>query len=349
MSAFEAILCILFNHSPIFHVSCDERFGQYHPGANKRISLLAISFWKWKVYLITFNKQLKLAHTINFDTLCPMPVQNDVDYKTISYRNHLAATSASTEAAQIQYESLKERFNQNSSIKSSFDNKASAYASTYVVLLGFYAYVFNEIWKLGNKNAFYASCAALLVCSLFTATSGLYIWGFLKLKNTIRSKFSDLKLDPSPQNQAVLAYTNWYSSEKESTVHASYIRNIESNLAVSVFLGLGLWLSVFLSTSYLSTSDQTAPSESHELMIINEMGELQKQNLSALLSLIKEARNDGGFTLYAISNYTEKSPAREETINILNFFLSSEKIKKISLQSNSSIRKSMTIKLEISK
>lgn len=348
MTALESILCIIFNHSPIFHISCDERFGQYRPGANKRISLLAISFWKWKAYLITFNNRFEFIHTINFDKVCPMPTQTDVDKKTNLFRAHLAATPT-TEAAHIQYESLKERFNQNSSIKSSFDNKASAYASTYVVLLGFYAYVFNEIWKLGNNTFFYSFCVALLTCCLFTATSGLYIWGFLKLKNTIRSKFSDLKRDPSAHNQAALAYTNWYSSEKESTVHASYIRNIEVNLAISVFLGLGLWLSVFLCSSYLSGSNQPSPSDSRETLVVNESGELQKQNLSALLSIIKEASIDGNFTLYTISNDAESSPMREETMNILKFFLSPENIKTINIHSNKTIKKSMIIKLEIKK
>ncbi|WP_330206683.1 hypothetical protein [Pseudomonas sp. AM14(2022)] len=350
MVTLERVFCTLLNHTPLFHISCDQRFGQYHATTPRRLSLLVISFWKWKLYIISINSQRKfeLLKLINFDLICPMPSQAEVDNKTDSFRKHLTSTSASTEAANIQYESLKERFNQNTSIKSSFDNKVSAYASSYVVLLGFYAYLFNEMWKLTNNNLFYTSCVVIFICALFTATAGLYIWGFLKLKNTIRSRFFDLKTEPTAQNQAVLTYTNWYSSEKEGTVHASYIRNIETNMATSLLLGLGLWIFVFLSSNYLSSQTHPPLSTAQETEIINESGDLKKQNLSTLLSIIQNADSSQNYTLYVISNAEVQSSIKEQVIKTLKLLLTPEKIKEVNL-STSVIKKSMTIKLELSK
>lgn len=236
----------ILNWIPIFHISCDLRFGEYREKESIRFSLLAIALGSRKLYLISYSqKKFKLFKTLNLWHIVSTPTQDQIDNKTTTYLRDI--TNIPNQEISIQYEFLKESFNTNCNTRSSLETKVSSYSSSYLVLAAFYAYSFNEYWPL-NGVIFYI-LSFLFITGFFPLIScGAMILSFFKVKDTVRATFRDLKPKGKStiKNQAAAAYTNWFASKSENTALATCVKNIESYMASAVATVFILWAATFL-------------------------------------------------------------------------------------------------------
>lgn len=234
------------NWSPIFHVSCDDKFGEYCEGECKRFSLLSLALGSRKIYLITYSeKQIRTFACVNLWRIVTPPTQHQIDSKTNNYLNDIG--DIPDQEISIHYEFLKESFNTNCNTRSSLETKVSSYLSSYLVLAAFYAYSFNEYWPLAGVK-FYLLSFIFAVGFFPLISCGAMILSFFKVKNTVRATFKELKQkgNATAKNQAAAAYTNWYASKSENTALATAVKNIESYMTSAVAAVFILWIITFL-------------------------------------------------------------------------------------------------------
>lgn len=233
------------NFSPFFHVSCDENFGTFISGGTYRYSVLATIWGTSKLYFITFrkNEKFKLFHIVRFSTLCPPIDPAQIDEKTKSYATTIQDQADESLNAQLDF--LKESYASNLTSEASMDNRVSSYVAAYLVLIGFFAYLFHEIWSIHTSSIFWIDLAIFLAGTLFLYSSGTFLWRFLRVRESVRSTFRDLRNDSTLRKRVELAYTNWYSSKEELRRLASHVKNIEHNLAASLAIAILAWLTFF--------------------------------------------------------------------------------------------------------
>lgn len=344
------VVCSLLNWSPIFHISCDDKFGQYVRTAPTRYSLFAMAIGGLKIYFLTMSaNHINFLFTLRLRDISSPPDQNTVDAKATAYRNDIS-TQSDAEIA-IQYDFLKEAYNNNCNTRSSLETKVSSHASTYLVLIGFYAYVFNELWKLNDWQhtvalGWYIAGSAPLI------STGIFIFTFFRIDSVVRATFRDLKTpgNSTPQNQASHAYTNWFASKGENTALATYVKNIEINMALSLAIVVPLWIFVFASNNAASEANKAKPHESVkpglEIAIVDQHGALNKTSLSLLLDTLKLANNDKKAKYFVLSGTHHDKILYSSIINFVRAYLGSERVTELRLSEQLSPGESVIIKIE---
>lgn len=238
----------VLNFLPFFHLSCDENFGEYVLGDKWRVSLLVILFGRSKLYFYTYSKEKKFSffYRISFSASCPGPTQKEIDKKAAEYATHIREQEATS--LEIQLDLLKESYASNLTSEASMENRVSSYVAAYLVLLGFYVYLFDQIYTVSDALPFWLNTSIFLVGTLFLTSSGAFIWLFLGVRVIVRPKFNDLKNNPTLHKRVELAYTAWYASKEEVRYLISQLKNIEHNLAYALGIAIFSWLILFYNT-----------------------------------------------------------------------------------------------------
>lgn len=285
--------CKILNWSPVFHVSCDDRYGSYSAYSNVRFSALAVSIGLYKIYFLTrFDGRFAFFFILSFRSAAAYPSIELVEQKSQEYYALMQSDQKTDQELEVHYEFLKESYNNACASKSSMLSKTSSHASTYLVLAGFYAYVFNEIWNLDgwqkHSASFFIFCGVL-----FLLTSGVFIFSLLQVSSEIRSTFTDLKKSEGSiyLKQAKSAYENWYASKEENKVLASKIKNIELNMIVSFLVVAAVWVFVFASGNKTDIKENSDLTANLEIKILNGSGELEGSSLNEFIGLLNNYKS----------------------------------------------------------
>lgn len=314
------------NFSPLFHVSCDENFGTYISGGTYRYSLLATLWGTSKLYFLTFrrNEKLKLFHTVRFSTLCPPTGQAQVDEKTRSY----AATiqDQADESLNAQLDFLKESYASNLTSEASMDNRVSSYVAAYLVLIGFFAYLFHEIWGVRTVSIFWPNLIIFLVGILFLYSSGAFLWRFLMVRDSVRSTFRDLRNDATLRKRVELAYTNWYATKEELRWLASHVKNIEHNLAASLAVAILTWLTFFYFSNTTPVKQSTSSSAMH-----TQQANGTDMDMNVLLQTLEAIGKESLHPNRYILGTEEAKPQRKIIADFLKLYVEPDQIIEITI------------------
>ena len=321
----------ILNWSPLLRTSNDYNFDSIgNSGANRtfiiggsisplkakdRISLLAIDFGENKYYVCSFvrndanNKfDFKCFENLNFYTFCKKTSQNEVDLKTMAYKDFIVNASHTDIMLDIQTDFLKEKFNQNKDIKSTTYNKINNYVSINLAHIAFIGYIFTEILSIKNHNNFYYSFLVLFsIAFLYTVNYSLLLKSGLSVKPLIRSTFKDLKQKPTNKQLATSYYTDWFSSNNEQHLLASIVCNIEVYFIRSLVLTILSWLTLTLLNTGLQNMDSrneiplSVPGYVNESLLENKISYFLDKIFPNNLLNINNTNND-------IQNSKEHSP-----------------------------------------
>lgn len=315
-----------FNWLPIFHISCDELFGAYSPSHPIRFSAISISVGRSKLYIFTIkSKKLRLWHNLRFNDACPLSDRNEVDQKADAFFRVIQ--SQTPEELAIQYEYLKEAFNNNEDSKSSLETRVSAHITTYFALLGLYGYIVTLMLHESGSMVV-ISWLALLVGFIFLAAAAAFMWSILQVKGVTRSAFKDLRQSPDLMTQARLAYTNWYASKDETRVRASLVKNAESNLILSLCVGVILW--AFVQFGVVGTDDRvdTASLEFAQ-QVIRADGSL---DIASTKNLVRKVDVDSKISLAVISSPGENKK-RDRIVDFLRLLTDESRVEDLRVRS----------------
>ncbi len=314
------------NSSPFLHVSCDENFGTCISEGTYRYSLFAALWGTSKLYFLTFrkNEKLKLFHIIRFSTLCPPIDQAQVDEKTKSY----AATiqDQADKSLDVQLDFLKESYASNLTSEASMDNRVSSYVAAYLVLIGFFAYLFHEIWGVRTASIFWPILIIFLVGILFLYSSGAFLWQFLRVRDSVRSTFRDLRNDSTLRKRVELAYTNWYATKEELKRLASHVKNIEHNLAASLAIAIIAWLTFFYFSNATPVK-QFASSTAAHTQQANGLNVGMNAVLQTLEAIGKESLHPNRYIL----GTKEAKPQRKIIADLLKLYVEPDQIMEITI------------------
>ena len=348
LTACFVFLCRFLNWTPIFHVSCDDRYGSYAVNTTARFSLLVLSIGMYKIYFLTYAKgKISPCFVLGFRSVVAYPSTQIVDQKAETYCLEMKNTNRPEEDLKVQYEFLKEGYNNACASKSSMLSKVSSHASTYLVLAGFYAYVFNELWKL---DGWQKTSAAIFISVgvLFLITAGVFAFSFLQVSSEIRSRFSDVKAPDGSSYlaQAKHAYINWYASKLENTVLASKIKNIELNMVVALLLVVALWGFVFVSGDKQKKAEGAKFAADLEIQILNSEGVLDKEGLSKFFDVISGSRERSLDQYVVLSSNSADAEIYSGLIGVARSVVGSDHVSELRLSSSSGLKSSIIIKVK---
>lgn len=316
----------VLNISPLFHVSCDENFGTLNPDGTRRYSLLATNWGTSKLYFLTFRKndKFKLLHITTFSTICPPVDQIQVNEKTESYAT--AIQNQAVDALNIQLDFLKESYASNITSEASMDSRVSSYVAAYLVLIGFFAYLFHEIWSVHTSPIFWPNFIIFLVGILFLYSSGAFIWQFLRVRNSVRSTFRELRSDSTLHKRVELAYINWYASKEELRRLASHVKNIEHNLAASLSIAILVWLTFFYFSNAAPLKQFAQPNAAHP-----QQAEGTDVDLDALLHSLEAIRKENTHPNRYILGTEAAKPQRKAIADLLRLYVAPDQIIEITV------------------
>lgn len=156
------VIALILNWSPCLHISEDSNFGSVDNLTMIRLSFLAIPLGNNKYYFLSVIKdtathkwKIQLYKCLNFYDICKIESQNEIDGKTIVYKNTILHLS--DENINIQIVLLKEKYNQNENRKSTVYNKMNNYAAINLAHIAFIGYLLTELSNIKNHNSFFIS------------------------------------------------------------------------------------------------------------------------------------------------------------------------------------------------
>jgi len=301
-----------------------------------------------KVYFLTFSGgKFSPYFILNFRSVVAYPSVQLVDQKAESYCLDMQGTNRSEEDLKVQYEFLKEAYNNACSTKSSMLSKVSSHASTYLVLAGFYAYVFNEIWKL---EGWQRNSATIFICVgiLFLITAGFFTFSFLQVSSEIRASFADVRAPngSSYLAQAKHAYVNWYASKLENMVLASKIKNIELNMVVAFLLVVALWVFVFVSGDKQKVTDKVQDVTDLEVQILNSEGVLDKEGLGEFFDVISSSKGRSADQYIVLSSNSVDAEIYSGLVGVARSVVGSSHVSELRLSNSSGLKSSIIVKVK---
>lgn len=322
-------LLYVFNRIPVCHISCDDAYGTYRSGLPRRFSLLVLVFGKAKFYLLTVYKgRPSLVKLLRFSEMSLLDSQQTIDTLTANYRTNTSALT--DQQLEIQYEFLKERFNNNEDAKSSLEARIAAHITSYFALVGFYGYILTMILPISSRSACVAGFVFWIGC-LFMLACGAFIWSSMQVKGIVRSTFKDLAADTSLRTQAVLAYTNWYASNQEVRALASEVKNVESNMILALCVAVPLWIAAQFIMPHPEREQPTTDGGSGmSAKVINANGSFATKEIAALLAELGKHLSDGGEKLVIVSGQ-HANRNRDRIVGILKLASGDENIRDIRL------------------
>lgn len=342
------LICKALNWSPFFHVSCDDLYGSYMSSYTARFSVFALSIGMFKVYFLTVSGgKISLYSTLFFRSVMPYPSAPLVDQKAESYFLEMHRENRSEEDLKVQYEFLKEAYNNACAAKSSMLSKVSSHASTYLVLAGFYAFVFNEVWKL---DGWQRNSAVVFICMgvLFLLTAGVFIFSFLQVSSEVRARFAEVRAKggSSYLAQAKHAYVNWYASKYENMVLASKIKNIELNVVLAFLLIVNLWIFVFVCGGKEELSHEVKYVDELELHILNSDGVLDKEGLGKFFDVISSSKGRSVDQYVVLSGDSVDADIYSGLVSIAKSVVGESYVSELRLSSSSGLKNSIIIKVK---
>ncbi|MDP9651594.1 hypothetical protein [Paraburkholderia caledonica] len=292
-------LLALLNQIPVIHVSCDDAYGAYRPGLPRRYSMLVLVCGSAKFYLFTiYNRRLGLFRLLRFSELNLLEPQKTIDKLTADYRD--TTEYLTDEQVNLQYEFLKERFNNNEDAKSSLETRLASHITSYFALTGFYGYILTMLLP-PSPGAWLAWFVFGCGC-LFMIACGAFIWSGLQVKGVVRSTFKDLAADISSRTQAALAYTNWYASRQEVRALASQVKNVEMNMILALCIAVPLWIAVqFIMSRPEGVPRDTDDRSTMMTEVVNPDGTFATKNVAALLATLGKGFSSGGEKFVMVS------------------------------------------------
>lgn len=348
LSAYSVFLCKALNWLPIIHVSCDERYGSYAPGSTVRNSALVLSIGLYKIYFLTYsNGRLSLYFILKFRSVAAYPSIQLVEQKADKYYLDMKNNSRTDKELEIQYEFLKEAYNNACTSKSSMLSKASYHVSTYLVLTGFYAYVFNELWKLEGWQKLSASFF-IFGGVVFLVTAGVFIFSLLQISSEVRSTFKEVKVLAGSTciGQAKSAYINWYASKEENNVLASQVKNTEMNMIIAFLIIAALWVFVFISGSNQEMEKSSWPAAGLEIQILNSDGILNENGLRNFFDILKNSNSRPSDQYMILSGRASNSEIYSSFVGLTKAVVGHDHVSELYLSSSSGIRGRLIIKIE---
>lgn len=299
------IIAFISNWSPVLHISEDSNFGSVDKLSRVRLSFLAIPLGKNKFYFLSLVKdevinkwKLEIYKCLNFYSVCKKEDQSQIDTKVNSY-NAQIGNQLDIDNLKIQIDFLKDKFNQNQERKSILYNKINNYTAIVLVFLGFIGYLLTELLNLNfYKINYYIYWIMFVLLIIYTLNLSLFVKDGLSIQAYIRSKFGDLKNNPTYKQLALSYYTDWYSSKNESQILSSIVCNIEEYFSRSLFITILLWFCIIINKNWPSMAYSTTLNYKSEYLIVNNSDEFLPDEFSKFLKNINKTKNG----IYIISN-----------------------------------------------
>lgn len=270
------IIALILNWSPFLHISKDSNFGSVDNLSEIRFSFLAIPLGNNKYYLlsvikdtITHKWKIEIYKRLKFYDICKRESQNEIDRKTIDYKNTIRHLSDKNIDIMIDF--LKEKYNQNENRKSTVYNKMNNYAAINLAHITFIGYLLTELSNIKNHNHFfYIFLIAFILSCLYTLNYSLFIKFGLSIKNFARSSFKDLKANPISKELAACYYTDWYSSKNEVHIISSIVYNIEEYCIRGITSSVLLWILILTNASLQNKISSTTSGYVNDSIIVSK-------------------------------------------------------------------------------
>lgn len=300
-SAWNALFRAL-NWSPFLHTSTDKIFGSIDTEPPDRFSLIEFSLGKRKTYVLSFVKtgskcSFKFFDHINFDDLCPIVTEVELQHKIDAYKKYLS--NKNNEEVRNLIEFLQDKIGMNQSATVSGYNKINLYTAIILVYMGFIAYLLSKVAAFEGEYSLYQYSMYLLIAIsiYYTLNCSLFIKAALSIKGYIRSTFQDLKEDPSLKKLACAYYTDWYATNNESWVITSIVANVEKYFTRSFFISLSICFILFF-VEHATFSVIEVDSHNGEYLVFDGSGKFQESEFLKLLSNINKSSDN----IYIVSN-----------------------------------------------
>jgi hypothetical protein len=273
------------------------------------------------------KRRLGLFRLLRFSELNLLESQQTIDKQTTDYRNR--TETLTDKQLDIQYEFLKERFNNNEDAKSSLETRLASHITSYFALVGFYGYILTLI--LPHSPVSWIAQFVFGCGCLFMIACGAFIWSSLQVKGVVRSTFKDLTADASPRTQAVLAYTNWYASRQEVRALASQVKNVESNMILALCIAVPLWIAAQFIMSRLEGVPRDTDDRSAMIAeVVNPDGTFATKNVAELLAKLGKDFSNGGEKFVIVSGQ-QANRNRDKIAGILKLSIGEDNVRDIRL------------------
>src|SRR5690606_22834258 len=155
----------------------------------------------------------------------------------------------------------------------------------------------------------------------FLYSSGAFIWRFLRIRDSVRSTFSELKSDSTLRKRVELAYINWYASKEELRRLASHVKNIEYNLAASLSIAILVWLTFFYFSNATPLKQFAQPNAAH-----SQPAEGTDVDLDALLHSLEAIRKENTHPNRYILGTEAAKPQRKAIADLLRLYVAPDQI-----------------------
>ena len=323
-------ICWIFNHSPIFKVSCDDNFGTYKAGSPIRLSLIGLSIWDRKFYLITISGgKLSLFKILSFNELRPLPTLEVAEKKQKDYRDYIAKLDDIKIEQHVAYLSGSKQY--EVTIKGMLQNKASVYGAVAVALATFPILEIKRIFFEWNFSLY--SVMSIILILLFLNVY-LQLLGYLKLflenKFVCRSRFGDFKAEGTIKKYAESLYLDWYCIKEERDIQASYVLNIQKYLILSLLTAVVISLSPILKSFISVDNKQNCTRELQQVSIMSPAGQLREGELMKLASLLSKKTEVEKILL--VRNFDKLSDDYKRILTTLGLYFNKSQIEEIFLK-----------------
>ena len=320
----------IFNHIPVFKVSCDDNFGTYKAGLPIRLSLVGLSIWDRKFYLITISSgKLSLFKILSFNELRPLPTLEVAVEKQKNYRDYIAGLDDTKIEQHVAFLSDAKQY--EVTIKGMLQNKASVYGAVAVALATLPVLEVKRIffeWDF-SLYSWISIILILLFLNVYLQLLG-YLKLFLKNKLVCRSSFGDLKADGTVKKYAESLYLDWYCIKEERDIQASYVLNIQKYLMFSLLTAVVISLSPILKSFISVDAKQNNTCEFQQVSVISPSGQLRKGEMIKLAYLLSKKTEVEKILL--VRNFEKLSDNYKHILTTLRLYFNKSQIEEVYLK-----------------
>lgn len=298
----------LLNWLPIIHVSRDSDFGSFEgKKIDVRLSILSLSLGQYKYYFCTVDKSVdgwkfRLYKRLDFYDICKICSQDEIQVKVDKYI--LSLGNIEKEHSALYLELIKEKINQARNRVSNSYTKITGYRSILLAFVASGAYILTKL--VGTQQFTYLSKLTILllvVFALYSLSLFLQITFALKVKGFVKSTLKDLSKNKNQTQLIKSFYTDLASLNDEGQIIVSITKNAEKYFNRSFLVLITAWFCLFVDQNkFLYSFSPINKNSSTNYIIINNQGELQMRQLSALFDRLDSHKE----SIYIVSSGSSK-------------------------------------------
>ncbi|MBM0511876.1 hypothetical protein [Aeromonas hydrophila] len=286
-------ICRGLNLLPILHISNDKEFDSVSTLTeltDLRISLIALPLGDKYLYFVSYCTSSGFNFVFNIKLSDIQPPQNQSEL-TEKKENFLTLKDDDKGSqSQLRIELLKHKYAECQGSINTLNNKVNSYIAIALVYAGLFALLLKLCLRYQDALFGWLTWSLFLISGISLANVLILLHRYLQVKQTLKSKFSDFKENPSWKSLAKSIYIDWITAKDEQIEAASIVKNIEKYFIRSIASALFLLFSIFLSHTYKITSPLIKGDDSH-FIILSQNGDFSPQELLNLSNAISSENN----------------------------------------------------------